>query len=171
MQAKEVVRAKFAKAISANPGWGNQAVRLPVPRPSTGERGAPGLVSTSGHCHLGRSIDTIFGSFFPRVCTQSRALMPKLFGLLRAFPLRGNERTCRTQTHVHRLLNTRAWQTIRAQPANCRECSRSVHRLFIVVLCVFWGIELTQRMRCRRRCWLPTNICTSSGDSRRCPLG
>ena len=23
----------------------------------------------------------------------------------------------------------------------------------------------------RRRCWLPTNICTNSGGSRRCPLG
>src|SRR5258706_16475582 len=33
------------------------------------------------------------------------------------------------------------------------------------------GNGLTQRMRCRRRCWPPTNICTNSGDSRRCPLG
>ena len=40
----------------------------------------PGLVSASGHCHLGDSIDTIFVPFFHHVCTQSRAMMPKLFG-------------------------------------------------------------------------------------------
>jgi hypothetical protein len=113
-----VVRAKFAKVFSAHISWGNQAVRLPVPPLSTGERGAPGLVSTSGHCHLGDSIDTIFGPFFSHVCTQSRAMTPKLFGQLRAFPFRRNERTCRTQTHVHRLLNTRTWQTIIARPEN-----------------------------------------------------
>src|SRR6266446_315120 len=49
------------------------------------------------------------------------------------------------------MLTTWTWPTIRAQPANCRECSRSVCPRFIVVLCVFWGIELTQRMRCRKR--------------------
>src|SRR6266404_5956753 len=97
-------------------------------------------------------------------------MMPKLLASYVLFPS-GDERTCRTQTHVHGMLNTWTWPTIRAQPANCRECSHLVHRLFIVVLCVFWGIGLTQRMRCRRRCWPPTNICTNSGDSRRCPLG
>src|SRR6266853_5748803 len=141
MQSKEVVRAKFAKAFSAHISWGNQAVRLPVPRPSTGERGTPGLSVNLRTLSLGDSIDTIFGPFSPHVCTQSRAMMPKLFGQLPAFPFRRNERTCRTQTHVHRLLNTSTGPTIRTQPANCRECSRSVHGLFIGVLCVFGGLE------------------------------
>ena len=115
--------------------------------------------------------ETQLTPFLPHVCALEHSHDAETFGKLRAFSFRGNERRCRTQTHVHRMLNTRPWPTIRAQLANRRECSRSVHRLFIVALCVFWGIGLTQRMRCRRRCWPPTNICTNSGDSRRCPLG
>jgi hypothetical protein len=49
MQAKEVVHVEFAKAFGAHISWENQAVGLRVPPPSTGERGVPGLVSTSGH--------------------------------------------------------------------------------------------------------------------------
>jgi hypothetical protein len=46
-------------------------------------------VSTSGHCHVENSVDTIFGPFPSHVCTQSRAMMPELFGQLRAFPFVG----------------------------------------------------------------------------------
>src|SRR5258705_2651294 len=60
-------------------------------------------------------------------------MMPKLLASYVLF-LSWDERTCQTQTHLHRMLNTWTWPTIRAQPATCRECSRSVHRLFIVVL-------------------------------------
>jgi len=40
---------------------------------------------------LGSSIDTIVGPFFHHVCTQSRAMMPKLFGQLRALPFVGTK--------------------------------------------------------------------------------
>jgi hypothetical protein len=170
MQAKEVARAKFAKAFSAHISWGNQAVRLPVPPLSTGERGAPGLVSTSGTVTWETPLTPFLAQFSPCLHAE-RAMMPKLFRQLRAFPFGRYERTFRTQTHVHRLRNTRTWQTTIAQPANRRKCSRSVCRRFIVGLCVFWGIKLTRRSRCRKHSWLLTNICTNSMDSRRCPLG
>jgi hypothetical protein len=90
---------------------------------------------------LGDSIDTILAP-----CLQvEQSHDAETFGKLRAF-LSWDERTCQTQTHVHRMLNTWTWPTIRAQPANCRECSRSVHHLFIVVLCVFWGIDLLAKV-------------------------
>ena len=132
MQAKEVV-------------LGKSTGRLPVRPPSRGERGVASVVSTSRHCHLGGSTDTI-SAHFPDVCAQRRAMMPKLFGQLRAFLFCGDERTCRPQTHMHRILNTE-WQATRAQLANCKECSRSIYPLSIDVLCVFWAIEMPQRMR------------------------
>ena len=46
-------------------------------------------------------------------------MTPKLFGQLRAFLFCGDERTCRPQTHMHRILNTE-WQATRAQLANCK---------------------------------------------------
>ena len=148
---------------------GKSSGRLPAPPPFTGEREVASVVSPSGHCHLGHAIDTSW-AHFSHVCPQSRAMMPKLFGQLRAFPFCGDKRTCRTKMHIHKILHTR-WEAVRTQPANCKDCSRYIYLLSIDVLCGFWAIEMTQRMRSRRRFWPPTNICTNSGDSRRCPLG
>jgi len=121
MQAKEVVRRKFAKAFNAHISLGNQAVDC-SPAPSTGERGVASVLSTSGHCHFGRLHWTHLLAHFPHVCARSRAMMPKLFGQLRAFLFLWRRKTCRTQTHIHRILNTR-WQAIRAQPRTAKSAS------------------------------------------------
>ena len=62
MQAKEVIRLKFARALKAHIGWKSSG-RLPVPPPFTGEREVASVVSPSGHCHLGHAIDTILAHF------------------------------------------------------------------------------------------------------------
>src|SRR3954467_13444535 len=63
-----------------------------------------GAASTSGHCHLGDSIDTIL----PHVCGLQHSHDAESFGKLSAFCFGEDKRTCRTQTQVHRPLNTRA---------------------------------------------------------------
>ena len=156
MQAKEVV-------------LGKSTGRLPVRPPSRGERGVASVVSTSRHCHLGGSTDTI-SAHFPDVCAQRRAMMPKLFGQLRAFLFCGDERTCRPQTHVHRILNTE-WQATRAQLANCKGVLSLYLPAFYRRALRVLGNRDASEDASRRRCWLPTNICTNSGGSRRCPLG
>src|SRR5260370_38440985 len=74
--------------------------QLPVP-PTFVPRATdelPGVVSTSGHCPLGDSIDTIVAP-----CLQvEQSHEAETFGKLRAFSLHGNERRWRTQTHVHK---------------------------------------------------------------------
>src|SRR5260370_1138757 len=92
-------------------------------------------------------------------------MKPKLLASYVLFPCTGTkEDGGRRRTYTECSIPGRGRRSERS-PRTARECSRSVHCLFIVVLCVFWGIELTQRMRCRRRCWPPTNICTNSGES------
>ena len=56
-----------------------------------------GVVSTSGHCHLGESIDTIFAPYLQ--VEQSHDA--ETFGNLRAFSFRGtNEHAGRRRTHT-----------------------------------------------------------------------
>ena len=59
------------------------------------------------------------GNVLPPCLQVEQSHDAETFGKLRAF-LSWDERTCQTQTHVHRMLNTCTWPTIRAQPANCR---------------------------------------------------
>src|SRR4029077_7607773 len=128
MQAQRSGPPQLCEAFNTNNSLRNQAVDCQSRHcPQTCED-ITAVVSTSGHCHLRDSMDTILAHFL-HISIQSRAMMPKLFGQLRAFPFCGDEKTCRTQTHKHRLLNT-WWQAIRPQPANCKECSRSIYPLF-----------------------------------------
>jgi len=58
-----VVRLTFRKPFNAHIRWGDQGVNgIPVPVDGQSEE-ITGVVSTSRHCHLGDSIDTISAHF------------------------------------------------------------------------------------------------------------
>src|SRR5437016_1936339 len=71
----------------ASAGENNRSIASPANVCPTGDRRLPGLVSTSGHCHLRDSIDTTFAS-----CLQvEQSHDAETFGKLRAFSFRGTK--------------------------------------------------------------------------------
>jgi hypothetical protein len=69
-------------------GENNQSIARPANLCPKGDRRTPSLVSTSGHCHLGDSIDCHFWPIFP---TQSRVMMLELLASYVLFPSVGRK--------------------------------------------------------------------------------